>query len=110
MDLILAGFTAVAVSSLLTGDLQGQRYAKRSQRATVSQTVNTTDISIRYGRPVARGRQLFSDDGAVHHSPWTPGADVSTTVEFSKDVWIDGQLLEGGVTASGSRPTRIRGG
>ena len=96
MHLILAGFTAVAVSSLLTGDLHGQRYAKRSQRATVSQTVNTTDISIRYGRPVARGRQLFGDDGAVHHSPWTPGADASTTVEFSKDVWIDGQLLEGG--------------
>ena len=96
MRLILAGFTAAAAASLFTPTLHGQRYAKRSQRATVSQTVNTTDISIRYGRPVARGRQLFGDGGTVRHSPWTPGADASTTVEFSKDVWIDGQPLEAG--------------
>jgi len=96
MRLILAGLTAVAITSFLTPNLRAQRYVRRSQRATVSQTVNTTDISIRYGRPVARGRQLFGDGGAVYHSPWTPGADASTTVEFSKDVWIDGQLLEAG--------------
>lgn len=96
MRVVLTGFTIAAVIGFLTPDLQGQRYVKRSQRATVSQTVNTTDISVRYGRPVARGRQLFGDGGAVYHSPWTPGADASTTVEFSRDVWIDGQLLEAG--------------
>ena len=96
MRLILAGSAVVAITSLLAPSLQAQRYLKRSQRATVSQTVNTTDISIRYGRPVARGRQLFGDGGVVYHSPWTPGSDASTTVEFSKDVWIDGLLLEAG--------------
>jgi hypothetical protein len=96
MRLILTGLTAVAAASLLPAPLHGQRYVKRSQRATVSQTVNTTDISLRYGRPVAGGRQLFGEGGTVHHSPWTPGADASTTVEFSKDVWIDGQPLEAG--------------
>ncbi len=96
MRLILAGFTMVTAVGVFTPSLHGQRYVKRSQRATVSQTVNTTDISIRYGRPVARGRQLFGDGGAVYHSPWTPGSDASTTVEFSKDVWIDGHSLEAG--------------
>jgi hypothetical protein len=96
MRLILAGITAAAVTSFLTPSVQAQRYVRRSQRATVSQRVNTTEISVRYGRPVAGGRQLFGEGGAVHHSPWTPGADASTTVEFSKDVWIDGQLLEAG--------------
>lgn len=87
---------ALACICLLTPSLEGQRYIRRSQRATISQTVNTTEISIRYGRPVARGRQLFGPGGAVYHSPWTPGADASTTVEFSKDVWIAGELLEAG--------------
>ena len=93
---IHAGLVLGSVAVVLGSVVEAQRYIPRSQRATISQTVNTTEISIRYGRPVARGRQLFGDGGTVHHSPWTPGADASTTIEFSKDVWIDGQPLAAG--------------
>jgi hypothetical protein len=31
----------------------------KSQRGSVTQTVANTDISIDYGRPVARGRELY---------------------------------------------------
>ena len=96
MRAIPMGIVTIAVWGFLAPSVYSQRYIRRSQRATVSQSVNTTEISIRYGRPVARGRQLFGNGGAVYHSPWTPGADASTTVEFSRDVWIDGQPLEAG--------------
>jgi len=48
-----------------------------SQRGTVSQMVAFTNISIEYGRPVARGRALF---GALvpWDSVWHPGADSAT--------------------------------
>src|SRR5690348_4960466 len=36
-----------------------------SQRARVEQTVAFTDISVAYGRPVARGRTLFGDSALV---------------------------------------------
>ena len=48
----------------------------RSQHGTVTQRVGTTDITISYNRPVARGRTLFGDDGVVHWGRlWHPGAD-----------------------------------
>jgi hypothetical protein len=96
MVVLRAGCLAFIVWCFSASSAEAQRFIPRSQRATINQTVNTTAVSVRYGRPVARGRQLFGDGGAVHHSPWTPGADASTTVEFSKDVWIDGHPLAAG--------------
>jgi len=90
------GLFLLAGWSLLAAPLDAQGTIPRSQRAEVRQTVNTTEVSIRYGRPVARGRTVFGDGGVVYHSPWTPGADASTTVEFSRDVWIDGRPLAAG--------------
>ena len=78
---------ALVLVTVLVGTPAEAQYVKRSQEASVRQKVNTTEITVRYGRPVARGRTLFGDGGIVVHSPWTPGADSATTIEFSKDVW-----------------------
>ena len=66
-----------------------------SQRGTVSQMVAFTNISIEYGRPVARGRALF---GALvpWDSVWHPGADSATRIRFSRDVVIEGHPLRAG--------------
>jgi hypothetical protein len=66
-----------------------------SQHAAISQRVGTTDISITYNRPVARGRALFGDLvpwGRV----WHPGADSATTIFFSHDVRVEGRDLAAG--------------
>jgi len=67
----------------------------RSQHGSVTQRVATTDISVSYNRPVARGRELF---GVLVRwgRRWHPGADSATTISFSKDVTIDGQPLKAG--------------
>jgi Protein of unknown function (DUF2911) len=50
-----------------------------SQRGSVSQTVAFTDITITYGRPVARGRELFGQL-VPWDSVWHPGADSATRI------------------------------
>jgi hypothetical protein len=68
---------------------------RKSQHGTVSQRVGSTEVSVTYNRPVARGRELF---GALVHwgRRWHPGADSATTIAFSKDVTIDGHALAAG--------------
>lgn len=66
-----------------------------SQRAEVSQTVGFTDITIRYGRPVARGRALFP--GVVKWDAiWHPGADSASRITLSRDIELEGNPLPAG--------------
>lgn len=68
-----------------------------SQHGSVTQRVGSTDISIEYNRPVARGRKLFGEGGVVKWGEvWHPGADSATTITFSTDVRIEGQALKAG--------------
>ena len=68
-----------------------------SQRARVDQTVAFTDISVVYGRPVARGRTLFGDSALVKwNAIWHPGADSATLVRFSRDLQLEGQDVKAG--------------
>ena len=66
-----------------------------SQRGKVSQTIAFTDVSIEYGRPVARGRALF---GALvpWDTVWHPGADQATQIAFTHDVTLEGQPVKAG--------------
>ena len=68
---------------------------RRSQRGTVTQSVNGTAISIRYYRPVLRGRVAFP--GIVGWGrTWTPGADSATRIETSGPLDIEGKSLPAG--------------
>ena len=68
-----------------------------SQRASVAQSVGFTEISVHYGRPVARGRLLFGDSALVRWDRiWNPGADSATRISFDRDVQIEGRDLKAG--------------
>jgi len=68
---------------------------RRSQRGTITQSVNGTEISIRYYRPVLRGRTPFP--GVVNWGrTWTPGADSATRLETSGPIEIEGKALPAG--------------
>jgi hypothetical protein len=86
-----AVFLAVAVTALPARS-QGYPF---SQRGTVTQMVAFTEIAVSYGRPVARGRDLF---GALvpWDAVWHPGADSATRVRFSRDVLLEGKPLRAG--------------
>jgi hypothetical protein len=83
---IPAGFAAQAPE---------QRKIRPSQRGSVMQRVADTTITIEYGRPVARGRELF---GALvpWGKVWCPGADEATTIELSTAVKMQGRDLGAG--------------
>jgi hypothetical protein len=67
----------------------------RSQRGTVSQRIANTEITIEYGRPVARGRALF---GALvpYGRVWHPGADQGTTLQTTRAIELNGKPLPAG--------------
>jgi hypothetical protein len=66
-----------------------------SQRGSVTQNVALTEISITYGRPVARGRVLWGKL-VPWDSVWHPGADSATRITFSHDVILEGQPVKAG--------------
>lgn len=70
------------------------------QRVSPHDTVTTTlsngvDVTLIYGRPSIKGRQLgveLAPAGQV----WRTGADEATTIELSKDVKVNGKDLPAG--------------
>ena len=98
MKAIVVGFSlllATAVVSAQQGDIIPLDKVVRSQRGTVSQKIANTDITIQYGRPVARGRALF---GALvpYGRIWHPGADQGTTFETTRAIEVNGKPLPAG--------------
>jgi hypothetical protein len=100
----LLATTAIHAQKILTASTP----AGGNKRASVSEMVGITDVTIRYNRPGVKGRegkiwgQLvpagFIDEqfGTSKSSPWRAGANEATTIEFSTDVKIDGQPLPKG--------------
>jgi hypothetical protein len=79
-----------------------------NKKASVSERVGLTDVTIHYDRPAVKGRegkiwgQLvpvgFTDPGfgSSKAAPWRAGANENTTIEFSNDVTIEGKKLPAG--------------
>jgi hypothetical protein len=66
-----------------------------SPKATVSQTVGLTDVTITYCRPGVKGRVIWG--GLVPYDQvWRTGANEATTITFSDDVTIEGTNLPAG--------------
>ena len=86
--------SSATLGLLVAGPAGAQGYPF-SQRGSVTQMVAFTEISVTYGRPVARGRALF---GALvpWDSVWHPGADSATRITFTNDVVLEGKPLRAG--------------
>ena len=89
---------------------QGQQKDKprASLKAGVFQRIGVdTDINISYSRPGVKGRKIWGDlvpyglapgDQESHNKPfpWRGGANECTTIEFNKDVTVNGNKLPAG--------------
>lgn len=79
-----------------------------NKKASVSERIGITDVTINYSRPGVKGRegkiwgqlipvgyvdQGLGDNKAI---PWRAGANENTTIEFSSDVMVEGQPLPAG--------------
>lgn len=79
-----------------------------NKKASVSERIGLTDVSIHYDRPGIKGREGkiwgelvpvgFTDPGfgSSKSAPWRAGANENTTFEFSTAVMIEGQKLPAG--------------
>ncbi len=66
-----------------------------SPNAIVTQTIGTTEVTVTYGRPAVRDRDIFG--GLVPFDEiWRTGANEATTITFSDEVKIEGEPLEAG--------------
>ncbi len=68
---------------------------RASPRASVSQTVGMTDVTVTYGRPSVHGRRIWGEL-VPYGIVWRTGADEATTISFSDDVTIGGRRLPAG--------------
>jgi hypothetical protein len=99
----IGALVAAAAASLPAQSLV-MSLPRQSQRATVTQRVALTDITIVYHRPLAGGRKIWG--GAVPYGQvWRAGANENTTIEFSDPVTVEGQPLARGVYGLHMLPT-----
>jgi tetratricopeptide (TPR) repeat protein len=85
---LLAASTAFAQSVQLN-------LPRDSQRASVSQRIGITDITVNYHRPLVKNRTIW---GKVvpYGQVWRAGANENTTITFTDPVSVEGQPLEKG--------------
>ncbi len=70
-----------------------------SQKASVSQTIGISDITVSYHRPGVKNRVIWG--GLVPYDggkpiPWRGGANQNTTITFQNDVTVEGKALAAG--------------
>lgn len=91
--LLLLGMTLVTAEAM--AQQRGNKEARPSPNASVSQTIGTTVVDITYGRPGVKGREVFGGLEA-YGEVWRTGANESTAITFSNDVKIEGKELKAG--------------
>ena len=103
------------------------RLPRSSQKASVMQTIGTTDLTITYSRPGVKGRKIWGDAPATatgtatlddararaKDAPivpfghvWRTGANEATTFSVTDDVLINGQKLSAGTYSLHTIPGR----
>jgi DUF2911 family protein len=87
--------TAAAVLGLTIAARAAGQQQRASPHESVSATVDRADVTITYGRPFMRGREIF---GALvpYGRVWCPGADEATTLESSRDLRVNGLAVPAG--------------
>ena len=96
-------FTICAISQSLTTPPDGH-----NKKASVTERIGITDVTIHYDRPGVKGREGKIWNGVVQTdftdlgfgtskaAPWRGGANENTTIKFSTEVTIEGKLLAAG--------------
>jgi len=91
----VAAITLIIFSFAIAGEVNAWQEATVSQKAMVSQTINTTTVTVVYHRPGVKGRVIFGEL-VPYGEHWRTGANAATTIEFSKDVMVNGEPLVAG--------------
>lgn len=84
----------IAISLLVLPETGSAQAA--SELATFTQIISGTEIEIEWSRPSVRGRDVIFGQQIPWGEVWTPGANMATTIRFSKDVVLSGTEVPAG--------------
>ncbi len=86
--------TTIIITIFLSNTFAQQKEEKvrLSPKASISQTVGFTDVTISYSRPGVKGRKIWGDL-VPYDKVWRAGANEATKITFSTDVTIEGKKL-----------------
>lgn len=79
-------------------------YAQPSHPKSPHDTVRTKDLTITYGRPYKKGREIFGKL-VPYGEVYRLGADEATTITFAKDAQFGGKPVKAGTYAVFAIPT-----
>ncbi len=88
------GFSLIFASATNAQE-RGNDSPRVSPNASVSQTIGTTVVTVTYGRPAVRDREVFGEL-VPYDEVWRTGANESTVITFSENVEIEGEVLSAG--------------
>lgn len=75
-----------------------------SPNASVSQTVGYTSITINYCRPAVHARKIWGEL-VPYNKVWRMGANEATTIQFTTDVYVEGNKVPAGKYSLFTIPT-----
>lgn len=77
---------------------RGDDSGRKSKNGSLEATIGGVRVAVHYGRPQARGREVFGKL-IPFDKVWRTGADEATTISFSKDAMFAGQKVARGTYA-----------
>src|SRR5262245_25617720 len=95
-------FTLTAFTlTLAAGSAHAQlRLPQPSPKASVMQTIGTSDLTVSYSRPGVKGREgKIWGELLPYDKPWRAGANAATTLTTTDEVTFGGQKLAAGTYA-----------
>jgi len=92
---VLVGLSLAALLALPALAQRGDDSKRKSKNGHVDGKVDGVRVVIDYGRPEARGRDIWGTL-VPWNEVWRTGADEATTVHFDRDVVVAGQPLAAG--------------
>lgn len=83
------------VHTLSFGQYQMDLVTRQSPDRSISQKIGFTEIAIKYGSPMVKGRTIWGDL-LSYDKVWRAGANWATTITFSQQVIIKGKAIDKG--------------
>ncbi|USD25889.1 DUF2911 domain-containing protein [Flagellimonas marinaquae] len=98
MRKLFIALTAVFLIQNITAQFHTLTMPQASPRVQEIQRLGVTEITLDYGSPALRNRDVWNDVVPQEGNPiaWRAGANMATTITFSTDVMIEGQSLKAG--------------
>ncbi|HEY1056611.1 MAG TPA: DUF2911 domain-containing protein [Emticicia sp.] len=91
---LLAIFFALTIISVSVS-AQDDKAKRPSPPATATGEINGIKVTVNYGQPSVKGREVWGKL-VPYGEVWRAGANEATTIEFWKDVTIEGKALPAG--------------